>query len=1735
VAKKLLKLTTLLSVVLIVFLLTGCPKPEVYYTLNVSNDGSGSGIVTQNPEPEEKGYLKGTTVTLTADPDAGSEFVRWLVGEAEETGNPLEITMDSDKTVTAVFDLIPPEEYALTINTTGDGTVTADPEPVEGKYEEGTEVELTAVPADGWEFVNWLVGEAEETGNPLLVTMDSDKTVTAVFNRIPPEEYTLTVEEVGEGTVTASPTSEEGKYEDGTEVQLIAEPEEDWAFVRWLIGEEESTDNPITVIMDSNKEVVAEFEFVGEPPVINLSLTTDDLMVLMPCEYNLQVRFMVKVDDPDSDLAAAEYSVKHKASGESFMVEIPDDVWGSSWPYSIPDTELKSKIGNPIPGGLYEITVCATDEAGNVSTKTVEFYVKNNVSDSIDIALVEGGQITQEGGLCIVGDGEPSSLTATVTYDSKITVRVYLLESTYVDGLETMINNGGMIYQEQFVTEALTTEELLINLPDLHSKMVVGKTYNLLVLLFTPECGALGCVDCGIEAWELLNCDLEKDLEPGITCLPCECVNPCDPCWPGFYNPGVEISGVLLTNPELFSFVLTIGEDVFTNEDLDFVERDNILEARIAIYEDTLTSVPEDGLVDLHWFVETPTGIELDATCPILIDFEDPVIDITVENCCVNEGITETPFEVTFTDNIGLKTGKIWVDGAEVVLPEGFEEGVPFTLAGTEVTVEGTITTIDGTYTVSAWVEDSFCNTSEDELECGVNTPPKVDFGPACNIFECPPDCDSETIELYWGIYDEEDNFDYFEILYSHGYLEWYDPEAEEGYVTWVLGDIDCETVVATLIAYDECGISESYTVEAWQSPYPMDNVAPEITVDWAGCGEPEDCATNAVIYWSATDNCLDTVYLEVNHGYLISETATLTDEILFMRHYYSTETPEGTALWVFENEEESPFSGVDCDYLVIEAWADDDCGNESEVASLTTTETFDNKDPIALLGVQGFELDTTLTFSEFFASEEQFSVDAFKDEFGLKDAECTNGNCLMIPWVIIEECLDEESVEFTTNYPINPCDTEPMNRPKGEYTYDPFDDRVSLFVHRFEWYGRDVAFGVIPFCLPLIDCDSFEATLTAEDYSDCTDTGEDSIDIWVDNKKPVIELKWTLDEPTSCATEATVTWSISDGSYPCKGCDSESGCPIGTINAIIDGEKEESAWIGFTSDGTPTFDLESNGENPLLLGESEESEFRSGIEFDSESKTVSGWFYYSKDEVDCTEVVIELVANDCCCGVPNTEVATLTTTVDNYPPRVELDLPDLEPIELKACEGVLETKQAFVTLEATITDGCFTEAVVEVSHGTLPNGEKIWTTSDATFSIVWNLFEGDTLLDCVDAIATVTAYDEAECHDPTVVATTFKLDNAPPELVLTMPDPEELCGATVVDIFYEIDDECLTCGDCTSIQVGYVDLSKPMASGIYEGMTRIPITAVCGCEVPLIGSIVWTLPEVDCGETLVATLVAWDTAQNKATLAEKIVDVDNKAPVVDSFAFDGVDELSWVATDNCFDSIAIYVSHGTLPDITLNPQDTFALAQEGYVPEVYSDMGLSFDEDGTTTWDLTGVPDGTTLVATLIAYDDCCNETVVSVVSGFYSVVVVADGENLGDVDGGGTYALGETATLQATPTDSCYEFSYWDDGSATSTANPWMYEVLGDTTVTAYFELLQFQVTINASPIGGGTVTDLSGTYDCNTQLTLAASPAQGYLFSEWLIEETTSSATDGDNPLIGYSVTEDATITAVFEQGT
>lgn len=68
------------------------------YTLSTSVSGSGS--VARSPDAVS--YPSGTVVGLTATPAAGYAFAGWS-GAASGTSNPLQITMDADKTIVADF------------------------------------------------------------------------------------------------------------------------------------------------------------------------------------------------------------------------------------------------------------------------------------------------------------------------------------------------------------------------------------------------------------------------------------------------------------------------------------------------------------------------------------------------------------------------------------------------------------------------------------------------------------------------------------------------------------------------------------------------------------------------------------------------------------------------------------------------------------------------------------------------------------------------------------------------------------------------------------------------------------------------------------------------------------------------------------------------------------------------------------------------------------------------------------------------------------------------------------------------------------------------------------------------------------------------------------------------------------------------------------------------------------------------------------------------------------------------------------------------------------------------------------------------------------------------------------------------------------------------------------------------------------------------------------------------
>jgi hypothetical protein len=99
---------------------TGPTGPQISWLLTTTTSGTGTGSVS----PPGGTFADGTVVTLTATPgDADSEFVMWT-GDLTGSTNPDSITMNSDKTVNAVFNLKP--LLSISESGTGTGVVTSD-------------------------------------------------------------------------------------------------------------------------------------------------------------------------------------------------------------------------------------------------------------------------------------------------------------------------------------------------------------------------------------------------------------------------------------------------------------------------------------------------------------------------------------------------------------------------------------------------------------------------------------------------------------------------------------------------------------------------------------------------------------------------------------------------------------------------------------------------------------------------------------------------------------------------------------------------------------------------------------------------------------------------------------------------------------------------------------------------------------------------------------------------------------------------------------------------------------------------------------------------------------------------------------------------------------------------------------------------------------------------------------------------------------------------------------------------------------------------------------------------------------------------------------------------------------------------------------------------------------------------------------------------------------------------
>lgn len=206
---------------------------------------------------------------------------------------------------------------------------------------------------------------------------------------------------------------------------------------------------------------------------------------------------------------------------------------------------------------------------------------------------------------------------------------------------------------------------------------------------------------------------------------------------------------------------------------------------------------------------------------------------------------------------------------------------------------------------------------------------------------------------------------------------------------------------------------------------------------------------------------------------------------------------------------------------------------------------------------------------------------------------------------------------------------------------------------------------------------------------------------------------------------------------------------------------------------------------------------------------------------------------------------------------------------------------------------------------------------------------------------------------------------------------------------------------------------------------------------------------------------------------------------------------ITYTANFNFDDfELKVSVAEGQEERGTVNGADVYpygtqvsisAVANEGYIFLRWN--------DGVTNAVRTVTVDGTTEYVAYFRTD---------------AVYTVAANAEHGFVTGtGSNFYENDVATLTATPALG-YSFVNWTNlaGEELSAENPFAITVVSDTTVVANFDAMPYTVTVTANPEQGTTTG--TGSYLFGQEVTISATPLEGYTFDKWDDDVTTNPRT-------------------------
>ena len=227
-----------------------CPTPvKIEYTVQLSSSPVLGGVTLGAGT-----FPKDTTLSVSATPNTGYTFVNWKEGTTIlTTSSNYTFTLDTNKVFIASFApvIITNLNVVTSSNPLAGGTTLGG-----GSFAPNTAVTLTATPSAGYTFVNWTQKAAIASTTPSFTfNLVKDSAFVANFSI---NTYTLNVTAIN-GTVVKNPNQPTYNY--GTSAILTPTPALGYVFDSWS-GDATGNANPLTVLMDANKNITANFTLV---------------------------------------------------------------------------------------------------------------------------------------------------------------------------------------------------------------------------------------------------------------------------------------------------------------------------------------------------------------------------------------------------------------------------------------------------------------------------------------------------------------------------------------------------------------------------------------------------------------------------------------------------------------------------------------------------------------------------------------------------------------------------------------------------------------------------------------------------------------------------------------------------------------------------------------------------------------------------------------------------------------------------------------------------------------------------------------------------------------------------------------------------------------------------------------------------------------------------------------------------------------------------------------------------------------------------------------------------------------------------------------------------------------------------------------------------------------------------------------------------------------------------------